>query len=536
MLKYGNKTVLLKIRACMVMILAIMTILLSLYVSSCSFSGDEGRTASSGKSSFTLKKVSPSALKSFTSGASASRNTESLSSATATAADNASANTNEGEDNGHTDEAPDNLSGDSQTGDNNTDIQDPDSPDASIKIDLRGRIFTMITYSGYFTEDESNLSGLVSREIERCEQKYNFRMNWESRRYSQIQKEFPSAFLAGINYSDVFFTNRSYAFPGWVDNNMIVCMDDHIDFENGPYANSWQLPTVWKGKHYGLNTSTINVALYLLTYNKKLLANEGLPDIFTLQQNKRWNWENMLYVAIRTTKDTDGDGMIDQWGIDGDYVDFISKLVISNNTDFITDLNVKPQYNLSSLPALQALQFSSDLYNVHRVAVPPSFAADGYFASGRAAIYSSYNYYSTAVFPQDCGLAFYPMGPNAQDYRVATTGGPFMVIPTTAENPEQTAVILADIWDLWNENNTEYISMDDIFRQRIETYVYNNNDFTTCYSAIKKLYQLSHINYNEFREIIETEIIRRIIREYMPVVSVVQSFRERAQLALDSVR
>ena len=340
--------------------------------------------------------------------------------------------------------------------------------------------------------------------------------------------------MAGINYADIFFTNRSYAFPVWVNKNMLVCMDDYIDFNNGPYANGWQVSTLWKGKHYGLNVSTINVTLYLITYNRAILQREGLPDIFQLQQEGKWTWDTMLNIAISTTKDTDGDGIIDQWGVDGEYTDFLNKLVISNNTDFVRYENNKALFNLDDSRALRALQFASELYNIYKVAVPTSLSPSTFFADGKAAIYTSHNYDGNKVFPKDCGIAFYPMGPNASDYIVATTGGPFMVIPTTAENPAEVAAILADMWDVWDETEEEYVSLQDIFNQRISGYIYNPNDIITSHLAAEKLYQLSHMNFGELADIIEGEIYSKIINENMPVVSVIQSFKDKAQMTIDN--
>ena len=45
-----------------------------------------------------------------------------------------------------------------------------------------------------------------------------------------------------------------------------------------------------------------------------MLEREGQPDPYELWKNGEWTWEAFEKIAKAVTRDTDGDGIIDQWG------------------------------------------------------------------------------------------------------------------------------------------------------------------------------------------------------------------------------
>ena len=82
----------------------------------------------------------------------------------------------------------------------------------------------------------------------------------------------------------------------------------------GPYVAKWGhgndlLPALvesatYNGKLYGLPWYAGNRSVY---YRKDWFAEEGIEEFPT-------TWEDFVEVAIRLTKDTDGDGKIDRYG------------------------------------------------------------------------------------------------------------------------------------------------------------------------------------------------------------------------------
>ena len=52
-----------------------------------------------------------------------------------------------------------------------------------------------------------------------------------------------------------------------------------------------------------------------VVFNRDLLANEGLEDPYELLARGEWTFEKVTEMARKATRDTDGDGIVDQWGL-----------------------------------------------------------------------------------------------------------------------------------------------------------------------------------------------------------------------------
>ena len=73
---------------------------------------------------------------------------------------------------------------------------------------------------------------------------------------------------------------------------------------------------VKKGEKYalGAGTSPIGV-LEFVVWNKDIFSREGLPPLDELYLSGEWTYDKMEEIAVQATRDTDGDGDLDQWGI-----------------------------------------------------------------------------------------------------------------------------------------------------------------------------------------------------------------------------
>lgn len=88
--------------------------------------------------------------------------------------------------------------------------------------------------------------------------------------------------------------------------------------------------------------------------NLDLFERENLPDPFELYENKEWNWKNIEEMSLKVTRDTDGDGTIDQWGLA--FID--PMMMIFSNGGAITRLDDdgKIVFALDEPEALDALR------------------------------------------------------------------------------------------------------------------------------------------------------------------------------------
>jgi len=61
----------------------------------------------------------------------------------------------------------------------------------------------------------------------------------------------------------------------------------------------------------------------------------GLPDPYMLQENGDWTWEKFAEIAQMATRDEDGDGENDLWGLAIQGHNLYSPLILSNNANII---------------------------------------------------------------------------------------------------------------------------------------------------------------------------------------------------------
>lgn len=116
----------------------------------------------------------------------------------------------------------------------------------------------------------------------------------------------------------------------------------------------------YEGKLYSLPRYT---SVYTLFYNKTMFtaAGEAFPT-----ERKRWDWEEFLRVAQALTKDTNGDGKMDQYGCAIDFTGArVYPWIWQNNGELVT--SDRTRTTLDTPGCREALQFLVDLKDVHHV-------------------------------------------------------------------------------------------------------------------------------------------------------------------------
>jgi len=85
---------------------------------------------------------------------------------------------------------------------------------------------------------------------------------------------------------------------------------------------------------FGSIGQRFNLEPYFMAYNRDMLAKEGIPDLYDLVDQGKWTWDAFRDIVLAVTKDTDGDGKIDQGAWTFGMGD-IHYLVVSNNGKYI---------------------------------------------------------------------------------------------------------------------------------------------------------------------------------------------------------
>ncbi len=158
------------------------------------------------------------------------------------------------------------------------------------------------------------------------------------------------------------------------------------DFEE---VRKWYVPhllesTRYKENYYGLPSSAI---AFVLVCNKELFDKEGIKPPKT--------WSQFREAAKRLTKDTDGDGVVDQFGLvlmGGDKGGFAYRMIpffFKAGVNVMSDDLTKIEFNSSM--GVAALKLMADMYQIDR-SVTPGFLAythseiNDLFCSNKAAM------------------------------------------------------------------------------------------------------------------------------------------------------
>lgn len=114
---------------------------------------------------------------------------------------------------------------------------------------------------------------------------------------------------------DVIYGHPKY-FQKWASQDMLLDLTDYFDkapalTDPEHYATDLYDAFTYQGRYY----STINGAdTFLLYYNKDLFDEAGVA-----YPTDDWTWDDFLAACQALTKDTDGDGEVDQYAITGSW-------------------------------------------------------------------------------------------------------------------------------------------------------------------------------------------------------------------------
>jgi len=133
-------------------------------------------------------------------------------------------------------------------------------------------------------------------------------------------------------------------------------------FDLGLYWPQAVTGVTYKGKIYGLPRDMSNVILY---YNKDMFDKAGVA-----YPTNNWTWNDLRAAAKKLTKDTNGDGKVDQWGFAVNNIVWVwAGFVWGNGGDILNADRTK--IVLDSPASIDALNFYFGLLTKDQVSPPP---------------------------------------------------------------------------------------------------------------------------------------------------------------------
>ena len=168
-----------------------------------------------------------------------------------------------------------------------------------------------------------------------------------------------------------------------------------------------------------------------IVFNKDLIDAEGLEDPYELYRNGEWTFEKLTEMARRATRDTDGDGVVDQWGLS----DIDPKNVVYAYGGAITrrDENGNVYYALDDPVSIAGLRQWQDWHKVDMIAS----GGENEFGAGQIA-FATLPFYALGNhtnWPFTHGILPYPQSPYTDGPTFLPGTADAWFIPANAVDP-----------------------------------------------------------------------------------------------------
>ena len=260
--------------------------------------------------------------------------------------------------------------------------------------------FGMITGSNWDVAN-ANSFVIIDQAIERFETEHpGVKIHY----YSGVRKDdysewFSRKLLAGKE-PDVFMvlgTDFNQFSSMGVMKNLEPLMEKAPDFDEEKYFSSSLRSGQYGEVQYALPYETVPTLMFV---NKTLLAKEGIA-----MPNPDWNWDTMYSICQKTTKDLDGDGVLDQFGC----YNFGWMDAVYSNGGEIFEADGK-ESNFTDEKVVESIQFVrrlNDLYQGQKVTQEDFNAGNVVFMPLTFAEYRTYKTYPYKIkryanFQWDC--------------------------------------------------------------------------------------------------------------------------------------
>lgn len=220
-----------------------------------------------------------------------------------------------------------------------------------------------ITFMFRGAEDEKKA---YQAAIDEFEKKENVKVKIIATDADQYSTKLQAA-ISGGKTPDVFYVEQG-SVMAYADNGVLKDITKYVEKSDFDLDNIWEYGVnsyrydgkqIGKGAIYGLPK---DVGPFALGYNKDMFKAAGvdLPD-----PDKPYTWDEFVDVCKKLTRDSNGDGKLDQWATGFNVQWSLPSFVWSNGGDWANE--AKDKVTIDTPEFTEALQFMADLQNVYKV-------------------------------------------------------------------------------------------------------------------------------------------------------------------------
>ena len=260
--------------------------------------------------------------------------------------------------------------------------------------------------------------------------------------------------LGGDPIGDIIYITNRWI-PVLAQNGALLPLDEYLTddyYESlpGMHSNMKEIYSTYQGKAYAFSvngyypTNSDIGSSQGWIYNRDMYKEAGLVTPNELQEAGEWTFETARQAATKLTRDVDGDGQIDVWGvhfrIDEWPIDPEMAMYANNGGILVPGEDGKMVFGGNKEEALTAIQWIRDMVKVDKA------VQIGDYYDGRAEFNRKTNaqlrldLFAVPAHAQevdfDYGWVFFPKGPHADDYINPVWGVDCLVLPITCKEPE----------------------------------------------------------------------------------------------------
>lgn len=290
--------------------------------------------------------------------------------------------------------------------------------------------------------------------LKRVEEKYNVKIEYIEVPWGELQPKLTTSVLAGEPYTDIAFLPMTYVVPAIV-NDLAMPLSEVVSENSDVINDNIAVNNVGTiiDDEYEVNAVGVPVNGTFMMYNKTMVEDLGLEDPMELYNNdpSAWNWDKFLEYAKAATKDNDGDGNMDTYGLCGFVSNISDQLVIANGSAIYNAFEGKQ--GLDDPKTIEALEFLNQLYNVDKVVDTTGELWDwdynfNRYKDGTSLFFPGYSWMlSGTELPYEYSLVPFPMGPSNDTGNTWAAGYDGFIIPKGVEDPQAVYQILEEL--LW---------------------------------------------------------------------------------------
>ncbi|KAA9005420.1 sugar ABC transporter substrate-binding protein [Paenibacillus spiritus] len=176
------------------------------------------------------------------------------------------------------------------------------------------------------------------------------------------------AAITGNNVPDVFYYGPG-DIKAYVNSGILLNLTPYIEKDSSiNLDNIWKYgidlyrydgTTAGQGDIYGMPK---DVGPFALGYNKTMFEKSGVP---LPDKDKPYTWDEFIKVNQQLTKDTDGDGKVDQFGTGFNVNWSLQSMVWSNGADWLD--STKTKVTIDDPKFAEALQYFADMQNKYHI-------------------------------------------------------------------------------------------------------------------------------------------------------------------------